>query len=162
MRKRGIGLCLGTLAILAVTAWAATEILSVQVKSGQLRATPTFLGKVVSQVGYGEQVTVQQRRGPWIQVVDSRSNVGWIHESALTEKRIELTSSDSDLRAHTTADELALAGKGFNAEVEAEFKDQNQDVDFSWVDWMENVWVTDEQSVEFLDTGEVTDSQGGA
>jgi len=146
-----------TLLLLAVaaTAWAATRVLNVQVRKGALRERPSFLGKVVSDVGYGDRVTVLAEKGSWLQVRDEAGHTGWIHESALTEKKIELAAGRKDAATGASGQELALAGKGFNAAVEAEFRDQNPDVDFTWVDRMEKMTITPGQAAAFLRRGDV-------
>jgi len=47
---------------------------------------------------------------------------------------------------------VALAGKGFNKEVEAQYKDEKQ-LDYTWVDRMEGYRVSPEQVLAFLQAG---------
>ena len=35
------------------------KIMSIQVKNGDVRSSPSFLGKIVAQLKYGDQVVVQ-------------------------------------------------------------------------------------------------------
>jgi hypothetical protein len=52
-------ICLALLSVLFLNATAeAQKILSVQVREGQLRATPSHLGKIVAKTSYGDWVTV--------------------------------------------------------------------------------------------------------
>jgi SH3-like domain-containing protein len=165
MRFKHFGgvLALAVLAVaLATLVLAQGQKMSIQVKNGQLRATPSFLGSVVAGLAYGDQVTVVKSQGPWFQVKDARSRSGWIHQSALTEKRIVMTAGTVNAQTTASGEELALAGKGFNSDVEAEFKAQNQDIDFTWVDKMEQIKVSPEESVQFLAQGLVAPSEGGA
>jgi uncharacterized protein YgiM (DUF1202 family) len=149
------------LIVLATIVWAATQMQSVQVRSGQLRERPSFLGKVVAEVSYGDRITVLETRGPWSNV-RSDGGEGWIHTSALTEKKVVLKSGDADADVSASGEELALAGKGFNDEVEAEFRSQNPDVDYAWVDRMETFVVTPAQAGDFLEAGGVQPREGGA
>lgn len=144
---------------LAVSAHAAKEM-SVQVRTGQLRERPSFLGKVVAEVQYGDRVTVDQAQGPWMQVTVA-SQSGWIHESALTKSKIRLGSGDTAAPTAASSEELALAGKGFNADVEAEFKAQHKDIDFTWVDRMEGMGLSMDRLVAFLKEGGVKPLEGG-
>ena len=68
MTKRNLGGVVCGLIALAATAAVAQTMMSVQVQSGQLRATPSFLGTLVGSVAYGEQVQVVQTQGPWMKV----------------------------------------------------------------------------------------------
>ena len=142
----------GCLALAASAAWAAQEM-SVQVRDGQLRNRASFLGAVTGAVAYGDRVTVNQSQAGWCEVATAAGKTGWIHESALTPKRVVLSSGTTDARAGASGEEVALAGKGFSKEVEAEYKKQNQDVDYTWVDWMGQQTVSSERLVAFLKQG---------
>lgn len=118
---------------------SARDRMSVQVREGQLREQPTFLGRVIATVEYGDRVGVQETRGPWVRV-SARDHEGWIHESALTRKRIVLAAGDEDVGPAAARDEIALAGKGFSAEVEREYRVQHRELNFPQVDRMEREW----------------------
>jgi len=142
------------LALVAVV-WAASQVQSVQVRRGQLRETPTFLGKVTSLVGYGDRMTVLEESSGWVRVRTEMGRDGWIHGSALCEKKIVLKAGQSDLEAGAAGDEIALAGKGFNEEVEATWRSTNPQMDYAWVDRMEAWVVEPETAVKFLSEGGV-------
>lgn len=140
--------------LMATSAWAATEM-SVQVRDGQLRNRASFLGTVVGTVAYGDRVVVQQKQAGWCEV-SLAGKSGWIHESALTPKRVVLASGASDARVQSVgSEEVALAGKGFSKEVESEYKRQNPQLDFTWVDWMGRQTVSSAQKIEFLKQGDL-------
>lgn len=142
----------GCVALAATGAWAAKEM-SVQVRDGQLRARASFLGAVTGTVAYGDRVTVNQVQAGWCEVATATGATGWIHESALTPKRVELSSGAGDARTGASGEEVALAGKGFSKEVEAEYKKQNKDIDYTWVDWMGKQTVANDRLVQFLKEG---------
>ena len=144
---------MGCAALVATGAWAAKEM-SVQVRDGQLRNRASFLGTVTATVAYGDRVTVNQTQAGWCEV-SIAGKTGWIHESALTPKKVVLASGTADARAGASGEEVALAGKGFSKEVEAEYKKQNKNVDYTWVDWMGRQTVPGEQLVEFLKQGDL-------
>jgi len=151
---------LALIALAAVTAWAASQMMSVQVREGQVRERPSFLGKVVTDVEYGDRMTVLSSQGGWTKVRDGDGKTGWIHTSALTEKKVVLKAGDIDAETAASGEELALAGKGFNDEVEAEFRSGNPDVDYDWVDRMERMVVPVDEAVDFLADGGV-EPRGG-
>lgn len=136
--------------------------LSVQVQNGQLRATPAFLGKIVGTVAYGAQVTALQSKGDWTQVKTSSGQQGWMHKSALTTRKISMSSGASAARTGASSGELALAGKGFNADVEREFKARNKALNFAAVDRMEAVRIPVKEMSAFLQAGAVKPAEGGA
>ena len=144
-------------ALAAAAALAATpKTMSVQVRQTDLRATPSFLAAPAGTLRYGDRVTVLTEQPGWYQVsLNGTEPAGWVNGSALTHKTIVLQSGEA---AHTAASsgELALAGKGFNSSVEAQFKAGHRDVDFACVDRMERRRVTPPQALEFLKAGGLT------
>lgn len=147
--------------LLAGVAWAANEMVSVQIREGKLREKPSFLGKVGDAVAYGDRLNVLETQEGWVKV-KGEAGSGWIHTSALTSKRVVLTSGSADLNTGASTDELALAGKGFNDEVEKDFKASNPQVDFTWVDRMEKMTINADQAIDFLNEGGVQATTGGA
>ena len=145
---------MGCAALVATGAWAAKEM-SVQVRDGQLRNRASFLGTVTGAVAYGDRVTVNQTQAGWCEVATAAGKSGWIHESALTPKRVVLSSGANDARTGASGQEVALAGKGFSKEVEASYKSQNRDIDYTWVDWMRQQKVSNDQLVQFLKQGDL-------
>jgi uncharacterized protein YgiM (DUF1202 family) len=150
------------LIVIATIVWAATQMQSVQVRTGQLRERPSFLGKVTAEVSYGDRMTILESRGAWTKVRNAGGGEGWIHTSALTEKKVVLRSGDADAATTASGEELALAGKGFNDEVEARYREENPDVDYTWVDRMEKIVVDARQAGDFLTAGGVQPREGGA
>lgn len=150
------------LAFLAVTAavtYSDLGVMSVQVKEAQLRATPSFLGTLVGPVGYGEQVEALQQQGEWMSV-KSRNAQGWLHQSALTKKKVSLGVGGA-AQSGASSQEIALAGKGFNSDVEARYKSSHARADYASVDRMEAVRVSREEMISFLKDGNVK-PEGGA
>ncbi|MCX6348762.1 MAG: hypothetical protein NTV79_04570 [Candidatus Aureabacteria bacterium] len=58
MRKYIFPLALIAGFIFAAAAGAGEEMMSIQVKSGSLRETPSFLGKIVTAVNYGDRAEI--------------------------------------------------------------------------------------------------------
>jgi len=159
--RKTLILALSIICIGGITALAAGwPSMSVQVKKGDVRSTPSFLGKIVARLSYGDPVQVQGAKGPWMLVDLVGSGNGWIHESALTRKKIVLRAGQTDAQQTTDSDEIALAGKGFNEQVEGEFKAQNPNIDYTWIDKMENIVISRKQMLEFLQEGDLNPSGG--
>ena len=83
---------------------------------------------------------------------------GWLHESALTKKRIAMSAGTSDAAAGVSSDEVALAGKGFNEQVETKMRADGK-LDYTWVDRMSQFQVTPDQITSFRAQGNLA---GGA
>lgn len=154
---RMLALFATALLLSAVTCMAKPKTMSLQVKNGQLREEPSFLSPVRASVEYGDRLNVVREKGPWTEVCSVDGKIqGWIHSSALTKKRIRLRAGEKDADLAASSSELALAGKGFNSDVESEFKTRNADVDFSWVDKMEKTKIPAAEIAAFLKNGGVT------
>ena len=139
------------------------KTMSVQVKKCQLRNKPSFLGKIVINLKYADQVTVKQEDKNWYEVVPvNNKNGGWVHVSALSTKKIVLQDGSKDVENAASSDELALAGKGFNEQVENDFKKKNKNADFTWVDKMEKIVISSKEMQTFLKEGGLNVEGGDA
>ncbi len=134
---------------------------SVQVRSSQIRSTPSFLGKIVGTVQYGDSVQVSREDGSWVKV--KRNGVeGWMHGSALTAKKIVVNPGGAEAASAASGDELALAGKGFNKQVEDKFRQKNKNLNFALVDRLESIVISQQEIENFLQTGSLHPKRGEA
>ena len=147
--------------VLAAVVTAVAATMSVQVKDAPVRATPSFVGKVVGTLAYGDRVEVQQTQGAWSKVTGA-GVTGWMHTSALSSRKIVLAAGQEQAKVAASGDELALAGKGFNSDVEAQFKSAHKDIDFTWINKMEKIKIPSSEMQSFLNDGDVTPKEGGA
>lgn len=136
--------------LVPVTAWSTS--LNVQVEEGQVRNKPSFLGEIVDKVVYGESVEVVKEQGPWRMVNTPRKPGGWIHQSAVSESSVELVPG-GNVNEGASGKEIALAGKGFNADVENAYKAEHQQMSFAWVDNMEKFTVKNADIEQFIKQG---------
>lgn len=137
------------------------KMMSVQVKESPVRDRASFLGKVLSTVRYGERVSALSEQGSWMRIaVVETGKEGWMHASALTAKKIVWQAGAEDVDTAASNDELALAGKGFNAQVEETFRQRNPGLDFTWIDRMEAFAVSPEQMARFVAEGDLTPEGG--
>lgn len=134
--------------------------MSVQVRTSHLRSTPSFLAPVVGLVSYGDQVSILQRQAGWAEAKTAGGRHGWIHGSALSNKKIELDAGKSDARVDASGREITLAGKGFNPETERDFKSRHAGADFASVDRMEAIRLTPAEIQSFLQSGSLKTSEG--
>jgi hypothetical protein len=163
MRKGTMTVAAGAAVLVATMAWAAAQSMSVAVREGQVRRDPSFLSPVVNTLGYGARVQNDEERGSWIKVSAGEGVKGWMHLSALTEKQIELKPGAGPAGSSASREEMALAGKGFNKDVEADFKAKNKETDFAAVDRMEAAYNFKAEEMEsFLKQGGVKPGEGGA
>ena len=121
------------LAFWAGSAFAAS--MSVQVRNCKVRATPSQLGAAVATVDYGAVVQAGAMQKGWYPVTTADGKTGWVHESALSKKPIAMRAGTSDAATGVSSDEVSLAGKGFNEQVEAKLRKEGK-LDYTWVDRM--------------------------
>jgi uncharacterized protein YgiM (DUF1202 family) len=141
---------------------AAAKIMNVQMKVSELRSTPSGLGNVVATVKLGDRLTVLEEKGAWNRVATEGGAIGWIPASSLTKGTVKMSGGGADAKVAASNDEMSLATKGFTSQVEADFKKQNKDIDFAWVDKMIGMKTTTEEMKAFLEEGEVEAEKGGA
>lgn len=129
-----------------------SEVLSVRQKEGKLREKASFLGRITKKVPYGTRVTLESENGSWLNVkVDGVS--GWMHKTSLTEKEIVLKADTEKVDSKVSDDELVLAGKGFNSQVEKSYKQKNPALNFALVDKMEQYSVNPDSMAVFVKDG---------
>jgi ABC-type Zn uptake system ZnuABC Zn-binding protein ZnuA len=83
-----------------------------------------------------------------------------LHSSALSTVEIVVNPGASDINRAADSDEIALAGKGFNKQVEERFKQQNKKISFNLVDQMEGNTISEEAIQAFLLEGDLHPAEG--
>ena len=139
-------------AVLALTAHAQ-NLMSVQVTEGVLRETPSPFGKTLAKLNYGDLVDVLATQGAWSQVRGYGNVTGWVHQNTLTSKKIVSGAGTAQAAAGASASEVALAGKGFNSDIEKNLRSGNRVLNFKTIDQMETWKVSESESLRFLKDG---------
>jgi len=91
----------------------------VAAKTVELKSSTGFFASARGTLAYGAAVTVLQIKGKWAEVKSAAGSSvsGWTAVANLSAKRIVSGSGSG-----ATANEVALAGKGFNQEIENTYK----------------------------------------
>ena len=129
----------------------------VAIDPAPLKAKPAASSKKVGTIEYASAVLVLKEEKSWVyvQLVDDKSVEGWLPSSALTSKKIK----DKVDATSANADEIALAGKGFNKTIEAVYAEQFE-MNFSVVDYIESLGADQDEAIAFAQAGQLND--GGA
>ncbi len=154
-RAAALAVLIAALALpLAAQAKAKTKMMSVQIKDARLLSKASNVGsKLVKLLKYGDQVTVLETKGDWFRVkAPDGKTEGWMNKSALSAKRIVLGSGQGTAKSDVDSSEVSLAGKGFNKQVENEYKAGGK-VDYAWVDKAEGMGLPVDACVAFLREG---------
>ncbi len=140
------------LAALPATA-AALGTVTVVVKTAALKKRPQFYAPTVGTARLGEKLRSTGEQDGWFKVASGDDGSAWIHSSAVTEKRVRYGSAGSVGSGDTSAEEVSLAGKGFNSQVEGSYKKQHPGSNFAALDAMEAAKVSDDEALRFLRAG---------
>jgi opacity protein-like surface antigen len=150
MRK----ILLGALALvfIASAAWAAS--MNVQVREVDVKVQPNYLSGSVGKLGYGAKVETIEESGNWVRISNPS---GWVPKSSITKHSVDISAEQKFSGRGASHDEVALAGKGFNPQVEAEYRRQHPDMAaaYSKVDWIENQTVPMSELKAFAAAGKL-------
>ena len=123
------------------TAWVST-------KSAELKSSTGFFGSAKGALELGTEVTVLDVSGNYAEVRSKANSSlsGWTAISNLSTRRI--TSSGTT----ASATEVALAGKGFNQEIEDAYKTEGS-LNYADVDKTEAITVSRDELYTFVTEG---------
>ena len=140
-------LVLFTVALAGIPVFSQTagSTMYVAVKTADLKSSTGIFARKLAVLDLGEAVTVTSTSGKWVQVRAKNSFSGWVTLASLSSKRVTGTGYSA------SAGEIALAGKGFSAETEIEYK--RNGLDYSLVDSMEKLTVSDDDLQKFVEDG---------
>jgi len=153
MKKFLIAFCL----ILCITGFAAAQLsrggtLYVAVKTVTLKSSTGFFASNRGTLNYGDRVTVLQINGKFAEVrsATNASLSGWTPSANLSARQIV-----SGNTATVSARETAMAGKGFNQEVEDSYKKQGN-LNYTDVDRVEAITIGETNLRRFLEEGRLS------
>ena len=158
--KTFAGGALTALVALAFAAGAAAApakggTVTVQTLTAKLMKTPSFIGATNAKLVRVDQLTFAEAQKDWYKVSTKEGASGWINRSSVVEKAVALSTKPGGGTGGATPDEVALAGRGFSKEVEAKYKSEHRDLDFSHVDAIEKTDVDSEALAKFAAEGKV-------
>lgn len=130
----------------------AADSARVVVRENAIRAQCRFFAPVKAKIRYNDLLTIISRSGDWYKVSFKGVN-GCVHKSAIEEKSFKLGGGFAPGGQAPSRDEVSLAGKGFNPQVEASYKGSHPELDFRSVDEIEHYQVSSDALTEFLKNG---------
>jgi hypothetical protein len=153
MKKFIIGFCL----VLFITGLAAAQVrvggtLYAAAREVELKSSTGFFASTTGRLTYGDRVTVLQVNGRFVQVrsATNTSLVGWTPSANMSARQVVAGTTST-----ATAREVALAGKGFNQEVEQSYRAQ-QNLNYADVDQIERITVNQNNLRRFLEEGRLS------
>ena len=129
------------------TAWVSS-------RTADVRTSSWFFAGTRGTLQMGQQVTVLQVSGNWAEVRSAANPAltGWTSASNLSPRRIVSSA------AGATAAEVALAGKGFDQDVENAFR-ATGNLNFADVDRTEAITVSLQELYAFMTAGRLSTGQ---
>ena len=116
----------------------------VAVETAEVKSSTGFFSQDLGTLRLGDTVTALRESGRWTEV-RAGNLTGWVASANLSARRVISASSA------VTPEEIALAGKGFSREVEAEYRKTGPD--YSMVDEMEKIAVSAADLRQFIIQG---------
>jgi len=169
MRKRlrftaaGCGLAVVFLLAACALAWAA-DVFRITESRTALRSTKFSMGPKVLDLVEGDQVAVLAVEESWVQAepVNNPGVQGWIKQSSITPDKDYIPSADAVARG-VTPTQAAAAGRGFNPEVERQYRQDNPDLEkaFKFLDEVVKARYSEGLITAFMKTGNLLDGTGG-
>lgn len=146
--------------LLAAAVFLLAETVVVKIQTTNLRKDPKFYAETLGVLKAGDSLEKLGSREAWIQVRTSKGAVGWIHSSAVEAKKFKLSALDKNLRTQATAGEVALAGKGFNEQVEQSYRVRHGESGYAAMEKMLQIKVSTSEVLAFLKKGKLGEFGG--
>jgi len=134
---------------------------AVKVMRQYLYPTPAFYSQPLLELALGQILTVLEVGNSWYRVSTSASESGWVHSTALAAASSGSGTVGSG-SGTATQDEVTLAGRGFNSDIEAQYRSDNPSLDFTKVDAMESIEVPSTDLAVFLAAGGIIEAPEGS
>lgn len=146
--------------LIVFTAIVLAETMVVKVQTTNLKKEPKFFADTIAVLKIGDSVETIGSQDGWYNVKTSSGQVGWLHSSALIEKKSGFSVLSTSVSTQASGEEVALAAKGFNKQVEEKYKAENPSIDYIWVDKMLKIKVSTKEIAEFLKKGKLAEGGG--
>ncbi|MGH7806476.1 MAG: hypothetical protein ACRENT_00090 [Thermodesulfobacteriota bacterium] len=140
--------------LIAASTSLSAETVTVITRQNAIRTSCKFFSPVKATVNYNDVLEVVSKDGDWFQVT-FRGVQGCIHKSAVQKKSFSLSKLTGSQAKGASGDEVALAGKGFNPQVEAAYKSRNPELNFGAVDRVESYKIPDSEFMQFIQKGKL-------
>ncbi len=151
-------LAFGLCALLCLAAGPSApqgKTLTVTKKETKLRKDKRAFAPAVTDLREGDRLAMQKQDGAWYQAT-YRDLAGWIHQSDVSTNK-EVRLSGQGVREEYTAAEAEAARKGFNPEVERQYRTDHPSLAAAYekVDAIQARKLTDEELERFLREGKL-------
>ena len=130
------------------------ETATVITKQSAIRESCRFFSPVNATVHYNDVLEIISKEGDWYKV-KFKGVQGCIHKSSIEKKSVSLSKLVGSEKQSTSGEEVALAGKGFNPQVESAYKKENPSLNFRAVDRVESYKTSESKLIQFIQSGKL-------
>jgi hypothetical protein len=125
----------------------------VSVREGVLRISPSPFGAIKGKIPYDTEVRVDQRQDAWVHI--SQPDPGWLHVSSLSASRNAslLTPGARGPAPSVSDNEVSLAGKGFDRNIENAYRASHGSLRYDLIDRVERITVEEDEVGRFVNVG---------
>lgn len=127
---------------------ASAETVRVTTRENAVRGECRFFAPVKLKVSLGDELAVKGRKGDWI-LVSAKGTSGCIHKSAVEERSFASAGRGASTGG-ASSDEVSLAGKGFNPQVEAGYRKSGKNLNYAAVDEISRYMVNEKTLEDFV------------
>lgn len=151
---RWLLLLAGLLLLLTAPGTGLAQTYKVMQSDQPLYAEPNFGANALGTIPAGAEVRVLKQSGDW-QQVECQGQQGWLPQQAFPgDKKFDLSNLlKGKAVQESKTDEVALAGKGFTPEVEANYRKSHPNLNYAQVDQVEKFEVNPAQLQAFQREG---------
>lgn len=134
----------------------AKETIYISVKTTKLRSQPKQYAAGIASLNYGDSLTATENKDGWFRVKNVSGKEGYVHASAVTPRKVVLKTKSQFQASDYEAQDVVLAGKGVNPEVEKLVAQSNGSaVYLKEVDRMEKITVHEKELATFIQSGKL-------
>lgn len=126
----------------------------IQVREVAVKSQPSYMSQTVGTLSFGATVEVNGTEGNWYRI---EHPAGYIPQNVVGSSSASVDSSKRYAASSVTHDETALAGKGFNPQVEGQYKKSSASLTaaYTQVDRVERMSVSDAALNQFITSGQL-------
>jgi len=127
---------------------------TVQVREIAVKSSPDYLSRTVGRLNFGDRVDIASTEGNWYRIANPS---GYIPTNAVGRSSGSIEASKRYAATGVTHDETALAGKGFNPQVENQYRKSSASLAAAYgqVDRVERMTVSDAALTSFISKGQL-------
>ncbi len=138
------------ISLISTISWA--ETVTVITKENAIREFPRFFAPVKAIVKYTDALDVITKEGDWFKV-KFKNKIGYIHRTAVEKRTVKASVISLQKKSGTTEDEITLAGKGFNPQVEKAYRNKYPEMKYDLVDKVEKYDISEKDLISFIKAG---------